>query len=158
MNFLKIMKTRERVEMLLKAIVSIVICIIFILLMEGMIFNIYMTKINENQSFQYIASTCIAYCEEVGDDEYKIYLNNIESGSWSVRISHFTKEQITDAGYANVIFRAPNAFDVSIKSSHYVIIAMLISAILIFYGWRFYNTNKVYKKLVKQLALTGSIF
>ena len=75
MEFLKRMKSREIVEMSLKTIIAVFIGLVLIVLMEGMIYSIYMDKINDNTTSQYAAGDCIAYCEEVGDDEYKVYLN-----------------------------------------------------------------------------------
>lgn len=152
MNFLKKMRTRERIEILLKTIASTILAVVTIFLLEGMIFKIYMTRIEENKLFQLNASVHIAYCESVDDNNYKVYLHNTESGSWSTHISYFTKEQITDAGYASVIYRAPNAFDVSINTSHYVLMAIFVSAIIGFYGWRFCKLNQDYKKLENNLA------
>lgn len=158
MNFLKRMKTRERVEMSLKTIAAVIVGIALIFLMEGMIYSIYMTKINDNKASQFIATTCVAYCEEVGEDEYKIYLHNTEYNSWSVRASNFTKEQIEKSGYSKVVYDAPNAFDVSINTTHYVVMAIFILAIIGFYGWRFYKLDVDYKKLEKRLKVKGTIF
>ena len=152
------MKTRERVEMSLKTVASIIVGIALIFLMEGMIFSIYMTKINENKASQFIPTDCIAYCEEIGEDEFKVYLHNTAHKSWSVRTANFTKEQIDKSGYAEVVYHAPNAFDVSINTTHYVVMAIFISAIIGFYGWRFYKLDADYKKLEKRLKIKGTIF
>lgn len=158
MNFLKRMKTRERVEMSLKTIAAVIVGVALIFLMEGMIFSIYMTKINDNKTPQFIATTCVAYCEEVGEDEYKIYLHDTEYNSWSVRSANFSKEQIEKSGYAEVVYSAPNAFDVSINTTHYIVMAVFIAAIIGFYGWRFYKLEADYKKLEKRLRVKGTIF
>ena len=158
MNFLKRMKTRERVEMSLKTIAAVILGIALIILMEGMIFSIYMTKINENQVTQLISTQYVAYCEQLDDNQYKVYIHNAETNSWAVRPSSFTKEQIEKSNYAKVIFDAPNAFDVSINSTHYIVMAVFISAILGFYGWKFYKLNTDYKKLEKRLKVKGTIF
>ena len=158
MNFLNRMKTRERTEMLLKTISAVIIGFVIIFLMEGMIFSIYIRRINENQATQLIPNRCIAYCEQVDEDLYKVYLHDIESNYWAVRPSHFTKEQIHNTKYYEVVFNAPNAFDVSINTSHYIVMAIFISAIIGFYGWKFYKLENDYKKLEKRLKLRGSIF
>ena len=158
MNFLKKMKSRERVEMSLKTIAAVIVGIALIFLMEGMIFSIYMAKINENKASQFIPTYCVAYCEEIGENEYKIYLHNTDHNSWSVRTSNFTKEQIEKTGYGKIVYDAPNAFDVSINTSHYVVMAVFILAIIGFYGWRFYKLDTDYKKLEKRLKVKGTIF
>ena len=158
MEFLKKMKSREMVEMGLKTIFGVIVGLILIILMEGMIFGIYMNKINENTASQYVASDCVAYCEEIGDDEYKIYLHNTESGSWHVKVYNESKTQIENGNYEKVIYRAPNAFDVSIKGVHYVVMAIFIAGVLAFYGWRFYKLDKEYKAFEKKFKKTGKIF
>ena len=158
MEFLKKMKSREMIEMGLKTIFGVIVGLILIILMEGMIFGIYMNKINENTASQYVASDCVAYCEEIGDDEYKIYLHNTESGSWHVKVYNESKTQIENGNYEKVIYRAPNAFDVSIKGVHYVVMAIFIAGVLAFYGWRFYKLDKEYKAFEKKFKKTGKIF
>jgi hypothetical protein len=158
MNFLKRMKTRERVELSLKTIAAVIVGIALIFLMEGMIFSIYMSKINENKASQFIPTDCVAYCEEVKEGEYKIYLHDSVNGAWSVRSANFTQEQIEQADYAEVVYGTPTPFDVSITNTHYIVMAIFISAILGFYGWRFYKLTGDYKKLEKRLRVKGTIF
>lgn len=152
------MKTRERVELSLKTIAAVLVGIALIFLMEGMIYNIYMSKINDNKASQFIPKDCIAYCEEVGEDEYKVYLHNTEYNSWSVRASNFSLEQIEKTGYGEIVLDVPNAFDVNINTTHYIVMAVFILAIIGFYGWRFYKLDGDYKKLEKRLRVKGTIF
>ena len=158
MNLLKRMRARERVEMSLKTIAAVIVFIALTFLLEGMIFGIYMSKINENKASQFISNYCVAYCEEVGNNQYKVYLHNTDHNSWSVRASNYTKEQIEKADYAKVVYDAPNAFDVSITSSHYVVMAVLLSALLGYFAWRFYKLEVEYNKLEKKLKIKGTIF
>ena len=146
MEFLRKMKSRECVEMGLKTIAAVVVGLILIILMEGMIYGIYMDKINENTTSQYAAGDCVAYCEEVGDDEFKVYLNYTIDDSWSVKLINSSKESIENSGYKDVIWDTPNAFEVSISGVHYIVMAVFIAAILGLYGWRFYKLNKEYVK------------
>ena len=158
MKFLNRMKTRERVELSLKTIAAVLVGIALIFLMEGMIFSIYMSKINENKASQFIPTDCVAYCEQVGEDEYKVYLHNTAHKSWSVRTSNFSLEQIEKTGYGKVVYDTPSAFDVSINTTHYIVMAVFVSAIIGFYGWRFYKLEGDYKKLEKRLKVKGTIF
>jgi hypothetical protein len=158
MEFLKKMKSREIIEMSLKTIFMVIVGLILIFLMEGMIYSIYMNKINENQSTQYVPAQCVAYCEEIGEDEFKIYLHNKEAGSWSTKIYNESKDQIENAGYSDIVWRTPNAFEVSINGVHYVVMAVFIVAIIGFYGWRFYKLDKEYKSFAKKYNKTGKIF
>ena len=158
MDFLKQMKKREVIEMCLKTVAVVMLGLILIILMEGMIYGIYMNKINDNTTSQYAAGDCIAYCEEVGDDEFKVYLNYTRDDSWSVKLINSNKEGIENSGYKDVIWHTPNAFDVSISGVHYVVMAAFIVAILGLYGWRFYKLEKEYIKLETRFKKTGKIF
>ena len=158
MDFLKKMKSRELIEMGLKTILGVFAGLIMIILMEGMIFNIYMDKINSNKTAQCAASDCVAYCEKVGDDEFKIYLNDTRQGSWHIEMLNSTEEEILNSNYLEIVWDAPNAFDVSINYVHYIVMSTFIIAILGFYGWRFYKLHSEYKNLEKKLKKTGKIF
>lgn len=158
MEFLKKMKSRETIEMVLKTILALVLGLILIILMEGMIFGIYMKKINENDTTQYTVSQCIAYCEEVGEDKYKVYLENTETGSFSVKITQDSREKIESDGYIDVIWRAPNAFEVSINYVHYIVMGVFLAIILAIYIWRFYKLYQEYKVFERKFIRTGKIF
>ncbi len=158
MEFLKKMKSRETIEMVLKTISALVLGLILIILMEGMIFGIYMKKINENDATQYTVSQCIAYCEEVGEDKYKVYLENTETGSFSVKITQDSREKIETDGYIDVIWRAPNVFEVSINYVHYIVMGVFLAIILAIYIWRFYKLYQEYKVFERKFIRTGKIF
>ncbi len=158
MEFLKKMRSRENVEMVFKTICAVLVGIILVFLMERMIYGIYMDKIKENKASQYIASQCVAYCEEIEDGTFKVYLHNTKSGSWHIKAYDESKALIESAGYKDVVYRTPNAFDVSITGVHYIVIAVFIAGILGFYGWRFYKINKEYTKFEKKYKKTGKIF
>lgn len=158
MDFLKKMKSREIIEMSLKTVVAVIVGLILVILMEGMIFGIYMDKIKENTASQYVPNDCVAYCEKVAQDEYKVYLHNTTSNSWHIKQFNSSKETIEDAGYEKVVWDTPNPFDVSITGTHYIVISVFIAGILGFYGWRFYKMNKEYSKMENKFKKTGKIF
>lgn len=158
MDFLNKMKSREMIEMSLKTIFAVLVGIILIILMEGMIYGIYMDKIEKNTASSYTVSQCVAYCEQVGDDEYKVYLHDTGAESWQIRMINQSKQDILDSKYQQVIFRTPNAFDVSISTTHYFVMAGFIVAILGFYGWRFYKLHRDYVGFEKKFKKTGKIF
>lgn len=158
MQYLKQLKSREMIETGLKTIATVIIGIILIILMEGMIYGIYMNKIKENTATQYVASECVAYCEEVKDGEYRIYLHNTESGSWHIKVYNESVSQINNSGYEKVVYRTPNAFDVSIKPSHYIVMSVFIVGLLGYFGWKFYRLNVGYNKLeTKYQKLSKSV-
>ena len=158
MEFLKRMKSRERVEMSLKTIMGVIAGLILIILREGMIYSIYMNKIEENKATQYVSGNCVAYCEEVEDEKFKVYLHDTKFDSWQVLSSNYTKEQIASAKYGDVVYRTPNAFDVSITGTHYIVMLIFEGIVLGFYGWRFYKLEKEYKGFEKKYKKTGKIF
>jgi len=160
MEFLKKMKSREIIEMSLKTIAAVLVGLVLIFLMEGMIFGIYMNKIEENKASQYVADQCVMYCEEVGDDEYKVYIHNTESNSWHILMTSPSKAEIeADAYlYQGVKWRAPNPFDVSITGVHFIVMGAFIVAILGLYGWRFYKLDREYKAFEKKYKKTGKVF
>lgn len=157
MEFLKKMKSREMIEMSLKTIAAVLAGLILILLMEGMIFGVYMNHIDKNKATQWTPQTCVMYCAEQADGTYDLYIHDVENGSWQVK-QDVEKANIATDGFKDVIWRAPNAFDVSIKGVHYFVMAGFIVAILGFYGWRFYRIHKEYKGFEKKLKKTGNIF
>lgn len=158
MEFLKKMKSREMLEMGLKTIIGVLAGLVLIILMEGMIYGIYMDKIKENKETFSVVADCVVYCEEVGEDEYQVYVHNTETGAWHIESITKTKEQVETKGYKDVVYRVPNAFDVSITGTHYIVMAVFIAGVLGFYGWRFYKLNKEYKGFEKKLKKTGKIF
>ena len=158
MNFLKNIKSREMIEMSLKTILAVLVGLILIILMEGMIYGIYMDKIEKNTASSYTVNQCVAYCEEVGIDEYKVYLHDTSTNSWQIRMINQSKQDIIDSKYQQVVFRTPNAFDVSITGTHYLVMAGFIVAILGFYGWRFYKLHRDYVGFEKKFKKTGKIF
>lgn len=159
MEFLKKMKSREMLQMGLKTIAAVVIGIILIFLMEGMIFGIYMNKINNNkESSGHITSNCTAYCVEQENDIYKVYVHNTDAKGLDIFVVELTKEQIEDRNYGKTLYRAPNPFDFSITGVHYVVMGVFIVAILGLYGWRFYKLHREYVTFEKKFKKTGKIF
>lgn len=158
MEFLKKMKSREIIEMSLKTAAAVIVGLILVLLMEGMIFNIYMDKIKENTTSQYAPADCVAYCEEIGEDEYRVYLYNNSANSWQTKQFNSSHQNIKETQYNKVVWDSPNAFDVSITGTHYVVISIFIASIIGFYSWRFYKLNQEYAKFEKRFKKTGKIF
>ena len=158
MNFLKKMNSREMVEMSLKTIMAVLACLVLIIFMEGMIYSIYMNKISAKEGISIkIAEQSVAYCQLQDDGKYDVYIHNFETNSWTLEEDK-TKASIEETGYHKVEWRKPNAFDVSINGSHYIVMAVVIVGIIGFYGWRFYKINQEYKGFEKKYNKTGKIF
>lgn len=160
MEILKRMKKREMVEMALQTVVAVLVGLILIILMEGMIYGIYMNKIeNDKSQPTYTVNTTVAYCEKIGDDQYRMYLcTDEEKNIWYLSIQKPSKAEIEEAGYKDIVWHAPNAFDLSVQPVHYAVMGAFIVAILGVYGYRFYKLNTSYKKLGKKYKATGKIF
>lgn len=67
------MKTREFIEMGLKTLASVLAGLIVIILMEAMIYSIYMKKIKDNTQISGDPTTAEYYITETGDNTYDIY-------------------------------------------------------------------------------------
>lgn len=158
MEFLKKMRSRDTLEMLLKTIMAVLIAIILIFFMEAMIHSIYIKKIKENTNGQTIPSQQIAYCEEIDTNKYRVYIHDTENSTWHILVGSFSKEYVEARGFKEVNFRQPNAFDVSITWTHYVVMGVFIVAVIGFYGYRFYKLDKDYSKFEARLRKTGRLF
>ena len=74
------MKSREMVEMSLKTIMAVLACLVLIIFMEGMMYSIYMNKINAKEGISIkIAEQSVAYCELQDDGKYDVYIHNFEN-------------------------------------------------------------------------------
>lgn len=158
MELLKRMKTRDTVEMVLKTIAAFVVGIMLIFLMEAMIHGIYIKKVKENTSGTLIAEQSVVYCEEIKDDQFRLYVHDVENDSWQVYATPKSEAWINGAGFKEINWRTPNAFDISISGVHYAFMAIFLVAILGFYGYRFYKLNRDYSKFSAKLQKTGKLF
>lgn len=158
MEFLRKIRSRDTLEMTLKAIMAVLISIILIFLMEAMIHGIYIKKINENVKGTTIPSQQIVYCEEIDSNQYKVYVHDPENSSWHSLAGNRSKEYIESAGFKEINYRKPNAFDVSITWVHYVVMGVFIVAVISFYGYRFYKLDRDYAKFKAKIQKTGRLF
>lgn len=158
MEFLNKMKKRDTLELVLKTIAVFIVTIMAILLMEAMIHGIYIKKIKDNVSGTTIPSQQTIYCEEIEDGQYQIYVHDPENETWHLLTGTRSKQWVETAGFKEVHFRQPNAFDVSITWVHYVVIGLVLVAVLAFYGYRFYILYKDYQKFEARLRKTGKLF
>lgn len=162
MEFLKKMRSRDMIEMGIKTVMSIILGLILIILMEGMIYHIHMNKIEETLSGKGTQSSdpanSIAYCEQIDTDKYRIYEYHTGSDGWQIANIDLSKDEIHLKRYKDVVWRKPNAFDVSITPIHYVVMAGFIVAILAVNGFGYYKIQSDYRKYVKKFNRTGNIF
>ena len=165
MDFIKTMKKREFIEMGLKTLAAVLAAFLAIILMEGMIYSIELNALKAgNQSTTKYPESTIAYCIKDSDDKYfviyKTYDEFDKQYVWSaIKGELLTKEQCKnmEGSVKEVVFHAPNAFDLSIKSSHYIVMVVFISAVLGFFAYKFIRIAKGYKQTEEQFLKTGTI-
>lgn len=157
MEFLKKMKSREIVEMSLKAVMAVLAVVVLAILMEGMIFGIYMDRIHDNKTGSWSPQQCEIYCVEQEDNKYDVYIHNTSSGAWQFQ-EDWTKEQFVDAGYSKTTYSAPTPFDVSITPTHYIVMGGVIVLVLAGFGYMFYKLDREYKGFEKKFKKTGTLF
>ena len=167
MEFIKKMRKREFIEMSLKLLASLFAVFVAIILMESMIYSIKLnTLLNTQPSSAMKSSESIAYCIKVDDDQYKVIYytpvttENGEEFNWSSdsNIKNTkSREECEAINVKEVIFRAPNAFELVITPIHYVIMAVLILGVGGFFTYKFVKLGKEYNKIEDEFNKTGTI-
>ena len=174
MEFIKKMKKREFIEMSLKTAAAILAAFIAIILMESMIYGIYLNALKtQGKGFSIVEGQTIAYCVKEAEDKYfVIYYTDdkttegIDRGEWSAKKdTYLTKQQCLDltnnkvqaAPVKEVKFHAPNAFEFTISGVHYIVMAVFILAIGGFFTYKFIALSKEYKKIEENYKKTGTI-
>lgn len=176
MDFIKKMKKREFIEMGLKTLAAILAAFLAIILMEGMIYSIYLNDLKTNPNRDTYTTTenhTIAYCIKEGEDKYfVIYYNDnpnskgLDRSEWSAKHDEFLTKQecldlqdknVTKAYVKDVVFKAPNAFDFSISSVHYIVMAVFVAAVGGFFTYKFIALSKEYQKIEKEYKEKGTI-
>ena len=163
MDFIKQMKKREFIEMGLKTLAAMLAAFLLIILMEGMIYSIKLNAIVENKTNTGSDSnSTIAYCVKEDDDKYfVIYYNEGKSTEWAATANVYLTEAECKAMEGRtakkVYMRAPNAFELSITGTHYIIMAVFVSAVAGFFVYKFMSLSKSYKKIEDEFIKTGTI-
>ena len=168
MDFIKTMKKREFIEMGLKTLAAILAAFLAIILMEGMIYAIELNALKTKGTTSSANSgSTIAYCiqESINKDAYYIVYYTAENDpkyQWSsIGTDIKTKEEclkmVTDQKVKEVVFHAPNAFDFSITSTHYIVMTVFVLAVAGFFVYKFFNIAKGYKQTEEQFLKTGTI-
>lgn len=167
MNFLKKMKSREMCEMGLKTVAAVILGLILIILMEGMIYSIYIKAIQDNKdTTSYTTKECVLYCEKIGEDKYQVYVHNTQAGAknrgWHLMTKNYTSAELVIEEESNlwgdIVYHAPTPFDISITTTHYFVMGGFILVILGVCGFMFYRLNRDYVKFEKKYKKTGKIF
>ena len=165
MDFIKTMKKREFIEMGLKTLAAVLAAFLAIILMEGMIYAIQLNGLKAgNQSTTKYPESTIAYCIKESNDKYsviyKTYDEFNEKYVWSaIKGELLTKEQCKnmEGSVKEVVFHAPNAFDFSITSTHFIVMAVFLAAVGGFFTYKFIRIAKGYKQTEEQFLKTGTI-
>jgi len=163
MDFIKKMKTREFIEMSLKTLAAILAVFLVFLLMEGMIYSIQLDQIlkNKNANYSY-GENSIIYCledkEKKGMYKVMLYNNDGEDAYWCTETGLLSKSVIESKFKENeVIYRLPNAFELSLEGFHFIILSIVVAGVAGFYVWRFISLANSYKKIEAQYAKDGTI-
>lgn len=164
MDFIKQMKKREFIEMSLKCLAAVMAAFVAIILMEGMIYSIYLnaykTKAGSSGSN---SETSIAYCIKEDDNKYFVLFQNTDlSGGateWSATSTLYSKEDCTPEKLSvkEVVFHAPSAFEFTINGIHYAVIAVFVAIVAGYFVWRFIALSKSYKKIEEEFVKSGTI-
>jgi len=149
----------------LKTLTVILAAFLAIILMEGMIYGIKLNQIKSKTSETKVNNSTIAYCLKESDDKYTVIFKNYDEDAneviWScMKDKTYTKAQcdaMKGTDVKEVVFHAPNAFELSISGVHYVVMAVFMSAIIGFFVYKFVKLTKDYKKIEDEFNKTGTI-
>lgn len=159
--------------MSLKCFASILAAFLAIILMEGMIYGIMLNGVYAKDSSSFNSGSTIVYAVKTSNDRYDLIYKNLtekwedtnEDGvdelidsyySWSVK-ENVSSEEVENGTYYKFYNRAPNAFELSITSMHYVVIGIFIAAVGGFFVYRFIRLARSYKDLEDEYKKTGTI-
>ena len=162
MDFIKQMKKREFIEMGLKTLAALLAVFLAIILMEGMIYSIQLHSLAQNtDQSTTVQSHTVAYCIDQKDDNYLVVFhyedkeNDINHWSSAIKSEEdCTKEALN---VREVVFKAPNAFELSIEGYHFIIMGVLVAAVGGYFTYRFIRLNQSYKKIEEQFLKDGTI-
>ena len=167
MEFIKQMKKREFIEMGLKAFAALLAAFLAIILMEGMIYGIKLNSIiNPKTPISNILTQenkSTVYCFNEEDGLYTVvYHTGIEGYTpWIAYRKRLSLEDIQNPEFATFVkdvkMRPPNAFELSITGTHYIVMAVFIAGIAGFFTYKFISLNKSYKKVEENFLKTGAI-
>lgn len=167
MEFIKKMKKREFIEMGLKAGIIILSAFLAIILMEGMIYGIHINALTKHTNSVATTESTIAYCIKQGNNKYFVIYYD-ENGTslnekgeliyWSARSEGtYSKSECEKIPAKEIIYHAPNAFDLSITPKHFIAIGIFVAAVAGFIVWRFIVLANTYKKIEEKYKKDGII-
>ena len=166
MEFINKMKKREFIEMGLKTLIAVLSAFLAIILMEGMIYGITLNQVKSKTSETKINNSTIAYCLKEAEDKYVVIFKNYDEDAdtfiWTcMKDKTYTRAEcdaMKGDDVKEVVFHAPNAFELSITSPvHYVIMAVFMSAVVGFFVYKFIKLTKDYQKIEDEFNKTGTI-
>ena len=168
MEFIKTLKKREYIEMTLKTLTALIFAFIAVILMEGMIYSIYLNayKTNGTKSISVVKDS-VLYCIEDGENSkgetlYFVLIRNENKGEvlWQADAkTKYTADAIPKSFYQtnNFVWHAPNAFEFTISPVHYVVISIFILGVGGFFTYKFFKLAKSYKEIEETYKKTGTI-
>ena len=163
MEFIHKMKKREFIEMGLKTAAAVFALFLAIILMEGMIYGIKLNALlTRSSSVLKQSDYTIAYCVEQDDNSYSvIYYNEQVPSKWCAESKTFSLEYIQSKTFTQevkeVVMHAPNAFQLTITPTHFVVMGVITSLLGGFFVYKFIRLGKEYKKIEENFVKTGTI-
>ncbi len=164
MSFIRKMRKREFLEIGFKWIAAFCAAVVAIVLMEGMIYAINLNALKSTTETNYttLSTLTIAYCIEESDNQYfVIFYNEGLASEWTTAGSTtYTKEYIEaniKGGVLELYYHAPNAFNFTITSTHYIVMAVFLLLVSSYFIYKFFAVDKEYRSIIKRFNETGEI-
>jgi len=170
MDFIKKLKKREFIEMGLKALTSLIFAFIAIILMEGMIYGIYLKAYMDKGTKSALATdSSIVYCIEDGKNpktnktEYFVLIYNEgtvkDPSNWSASAElRYSEAQIKhEFRNSTIKWHAPSAFKFTMSPVHYIVISVFMLSIAGLFAFRFVKLYRTYAEIETTYKKTGVI-
>lgn len=168
MEFIKNMRKREFIETTLKFISALCASFIAIILMEGMIYGIFLNSLTagKNNSLSTVTN-CTIFVHQTGEDEYTMLskMPEVEGlaawSSWTGVSENTVNEKINQLMHNNsgptVHYRLPNAFELVIDGMHIAVMSIFVLLVVGYFSYRYIKLDKSYKQVEREFKATGSI-
>lgn len=167
MDFIKRMKKREFIQMGLKTLVAVLTLFLAIILMEGMIYGIKLNALKtKGEGHLAVSGQSIAYCVKEDTDKYFViyYYQNQDTKEdiWTTDkagtyLTEAECKALEGTSVKEVVMHAPNAFQLTITGTHYVVMGIVTAAVLGFFVYKFIALNNEYTKIEHKFKETGTI-
>ena len=158
MEFIKKMKKREFIEMGLKTIASFFGILLAFLLLEGMIYGIKLSVLEDFKgNTSAVQSSTTAYLIEEDEENYFVIFHREDVDHWSAAVKPKDSCTAKDLTVKEVKEGAPSAVTFSVEGWHFIVLGVLVAGVGGFFAYRFVKLNSAYVKIEKQYLKDGTI-